>query len=376
MAQATAALESAEEALRRLKEGPSPEDRLRAQQAVHAAQAQLTQAQNSGNSASVQAAQIELQLAQSRLIALDILDPEKVRAHEHAVEAARTNLLSALAHQQDVKAGARPSDLISAELAVLQAQRNLSASRERLAQLEARAGTLADADIWQLQLNLIELGYGGFEPSGVYDGETADAVRAWQRDLGMPVTGRIEPGQVVFLPGAARVVEQVSRVGDSVGQAPVLRVTATTPIVSVALDPALQSNVKVGDAVTVRLPDRRTTPGVISSVGTVAASGQGANSRPTITVLVELTEAADASRLDQAPVSVSITTATADNALVVPITALVAMSGGGHAVEVALADGTRQLIPVRTGIFDSSRGLVAVTGEGLAARQQVVVPGR
>ena len=37
---------------------------------------------------------------------------------------------------------------------------------------------------------------------------------------------------------------------------------------------------------------------------------------------------------DQAPVQVTITTASVPNALVVPVTALLAQSGGGYAVEV------------------------------------------
>ena len=40
--------------------------------------------------------------------------------------------------------------------------------------------------------------------------------------------------------------------------------------VSVDLDAGLQSQVKRGDRVTITLPDGRTTPGRVSSVGTVA----------------------------------------------------------------------------------------------------------
>jgi hypothetical protein len=77
---------------------------------------------------------------------------------------------------------------------------------------------------------------------------------------------------------------------------------------------------------------------------------------------------------DQAPVQVGIATARVPSALVVPVTALLAQSGGGYAVEV-VGPGTRNhLARVLLGLFDDADGLVQVTGSGLAAGQKVVVP--
>jgi hypothetical protein len=77
---------------------------------------------------------------------------------------------------------------------------------------------------------------------------------------------------------------------------------------------------------------------------------------------------------DQAPVQVGITTATVPNALVVPVTALLARSGGGYAVEVIGAGATNHLVPVSLGLFDDAEGLVQVIAPGLAVSQRVVVP--
>jgi hypothetical protein len=77
---------------------------------------------------------------------------------------------------------------------------------------------------------------------------------------------------------------------------------------------------------------------------------------------------------DQAPIQVTITTASAPSALSVPVTALLAQSGGGYAVEVVGAGGTNHLVPVSLGLFDDADGLVQVTGTDLAAGQKVVVP--
>jgi multidrug efflux pump subunit AcrA (membrane-fusion protein) len=73
-------------------------------------------------------------------------------------------------------------------------------------------------------------------------------------------------------------------------------------------------------------------------------------------------------------VQVTITTASVPSALVVPVTALLARSGGGYAVEVVDPAGNHRLVSVSLGLFDDADGLVQVTGSGLAAGQEVVVP--
>jgi hypothetical protein len=62
------------------------------------------------------------------------------------------------------------------------------------------------------------------------------------------------------------------------------------------------------------------------------------------------------------------------DALAVPVNALLALAGGGYAVEIADGDGSRHLVPVTPGLFDDATGLVQVTGSGLSAGQRVVVP--
>ena len=71
---------------------------------------------------------------------------------------------------------------------------------------------------------------------------------------------------------------------------------------------------------------------------------------------------------------VTIITATASHALVVPIDALLALPKSGYAVEVATASGARHLVPVTLGIFDDTDGLVQVFSSRLSAGQNVVVP--
>src|SRR5262249_27846234 len=127
--------------------------------------------------------------------------------------------------------------------------------------------------------------------------------------------------------------------------------------------------------VTITLPNGRTTPGRVRAVGKVAtAPAQGSNSAPTVEVDITPTDPGATGTLDQAPVQVQVITATVRNALVVPVNALLALAGGGYAVEVVAPDGVHHLVPVQLGLFDDTAGLVQVTGSGLAAGQRVMVP--
>ena len=93
----------------------------------------------------------------------------------------------------------------------------------------------------------------------------------------------------------------------------------------------------------------------------------------TIPTFISLDDPAKARGLDQAPVQVDITTKGVDNALSVPVTALVGKSGGGFAVEVVRAGGRRELVAVKLGLFDTGGGRVQVEGD-LRAGDPVVVP--
>jgi hypothetical protein len=170
--------------------------------------------------------------------------------------------------------------------------------------------------------------------------------------------------------------------GATVQPGPVLGITSTVRRVAIQLDAAQQAEVKVGDPVTITLPDNRTTPGKVTYVGSVATvpssdqgGGGGGPSTPTIEVGVTPSDPAATGGLDQAPVNVSITTASVKDALVVPVAALLALGSGGYAVEEIGANGAHHLVAVDLGIFGDASGLVQVSGAGVAAGQRVVVPG-
>ncbi|HEY3921078.1 MAG TPA: peptidoglycan-binding domain-containing protein, partial [Gaiellaceae bacterium] len=234
-------------------------------------------------------------------------------------------------------------------------------------------------DVAELNENLDALGYGN-TLSDEFTSATSSAIDAFQSARGMPATGALLLGSVVFEPGAVRVTTVTPTLGATVAPGPVLGVTSTGRVVTIELDAAQQSELEVGDPVVITLPNNATTPGRVSFVGKVATApssdqsgGGNGSSAPTIEVDVAPTDPAATGTLDQAPVNVSITTATARNALVVPVDALLALASGGYAVERVTA-GVHQLVAVNLGLFDDAEGFVQVTGSGLAPGQRVVVP--
>jgi hypothetical protein len=267
-------------------------------------------------------------------------------------------------------------------------------------------GMSAGADVGELTHDLIALGYGdALARSNTYSPATAAAVERWQRALGLPATGEILLGEVVFEPGPIRVTSVTPTVGASVGGSgggTVLTATGTTPVVTVDLDVTQDYLVKPGDAVSVVLPDGITTvAGQVESVGSVAScpgggstgtgtgssssgsGGQspcastgssgsaGSNSSPTVTVIITLDATPQQATLDQAPVNVNITEQRAVNVLAVPVNALLALASGGYAVQVVTGD-TSHLVAVTTGLYSST--LVQVSGPGVRAGLRVEVP--
>lgn len=241
---------------------------------------------------------------------------------------------------------------------------------------------MTGADVEQLNADLVALGYASSSSlsptSDTFSSVTASALDALQAAVGLTQTGTLPVAQAVFLPAAARITAVTPTLGTSAQPgSPAMTATSTTRQVTVQLDAALQSDVKVGDPVSITLPDQSTTPGTVSFVGTVATtpSGSGSgNSSPTIEVDVALTDPAAAGSLDQAPVNVAITNATVNDVLVVPVNALLALENGGYAVEVVPAHGRHYLVPVTTGLFDDQGGSVQVSGSGLTEGMHVVVP--
>ncbi|HEY2668905.1 MAG TPA: peptidoglycan-binding domain-containing protein [Rugosimonospora sp.] len=250
------------------------------------------------------------------------------------------------------------------------------------------AGMPDGPDVAQLEANLVALGFDPGHAMTVDDhftAATASAIRRWQASWGVPAghrTGALEPGEVVFLPGALRVGQVQATLGTTVAPgAPVLHGTSTNRVVTVELTTDRQSLVHRGDGVRVGIGDATPVVGTVSRIGRVAtaptsdngpaSTGGGSASAPaTVPVTITLTPPPGAADLDQAPAQVSIVVAEHPNVLLVPVAALLARPGGGY--QVRLASGG--YLAVQPGLFDDDAGTVEVAGAGLNAGDRVEVP--
>jgi hypothetical protein len=91
----------------------------------------------------------------------------------------------------------------------------------------------------------------------------------------------------------------------------------------------------------------------------------------TIAVTITVGDQSKLGTLDQAPVTVSLVSASVQDALTVPVAALLVLPGGDYGVEV-VTGATSRTVPVQLGMFGNGR--VQITGEGIVAGTLVGIP--
>ena len=246
-------------------------------------------------------------------------------------------------------------------------------------------GMTPGPDVLELEQNLAGLGFGDdLLVDDTFTSATEQAVRDWQDATGQPVTGAVDLGRIAFVPTALRIVSDDVALGSPAtpGQS-VVTASSPDPIVTVPV-PATQTYlVHRGDRVTVTMPSGATSTGRVVSISAVAASnndsgdqsnapsGQNAPQPASVPAQVGLDHPSAAAGLDQAPVTITVVDRQAHNVLAVPITALVALAGGGYAVWVD-AGSARHLVGVTPGLFADT--LVQVSTAGLRVGDRVEVP--
>ncbi|MFD5101662.1 peptidoglycan-binding protein [Streptomyces albidochromogenes] len=246
-------------------------------------------------------------------------------------------------------------------------------------------------DVRQLEKNLVALGYTGFTVDETYTAYTAYAVKRWQRDLGLPRTGRLELGRVLFAPQSVRAGEADRKPGDEARPgSPVLATTRAERTVTVKATMSQQRLLPVGKKVAVTVPGRdEPVAGKVTSVGTVVGGGGkgdkgdddggGGGQDPgdgdrTVTVRIALADQKAAGPLTYAPVRVEAENERHRDVLSVPVAALLALREGGYGVQV-VGDGPEdpdRIVPVTTGLF--SAGRVEVSGAGITEGLRVGTP--
>jgi peptidoglycan hydrolase-like protein with peptidoglycan-binding domain len=243
------------------------------------------------------------------------------------------------------------------------------------------SGMTDGVDVRQLEENLAALGYGAdLTVDTHFTSATYWAVRHWQTDSGLPVTGTVPLGQVVFVTGMVRISNLDMHSGQAVEPGvTVERGTGEQRAINVQVPTNVLARVKVGDAVTVALPDGSRKSGTVTTVGAVtqqqsSAGQQNPPGNGQSTAAAVITVTGEVSRvLENAQVQVGFTMELHRQVLAVPIPALRPLPAAQYEVLVADGNGTRH-VPVKVDIFDQVAGLVEVSGDGLTAGQRVTVP--
>jgi hypothetical protein len=230
-------------------------------------------------------------------------------------------------------------------------------------------------DVRQLEKALDAMGYPEYYDMEVdrdWTWVTTIAVEEWQEDRKLAETGELPLGTIVFTDGDLRVASSLVEEGDSIQPAtPVLEVSDSERRVTVDLDTTQRHLAPIGGKAALSFPDGTTADGEITDVTFVPAADAQSQDSLAVTIKPEgkKSEATVAEQLDGASVLASFSDTLAEDRLIVPVTALVALTDGGFAVEVVTGDGTKLVTVTTEGFADSS---VAVSGN-LAEGDKVVV---
>lgn len=222
---------------------------------------------------------------------------------------------------------------------------------------------LSGNDVDLVAANLAALGYDvGTTEDATYGATLADAVGDWQEDRGLEATGALEATDVVVTAGPVRIGEVLAQVGaDAAGD--VLTLTTTERALVLAVPPQTAAGLEPGRRIRVTLADGRDVATRVSEIGGTLTEGDDGS--PTVAVTLETARPRRLEHAPLGPVTAEVVTAQRNGATYVPITALLALSGGGYAVE--RPDHT--LVPVELGMVTEGRVEVA----GIEPGETVVV---
>jgi peptidoglycan hydrolase-like protein with peptidoglycan-binding domain len=229
-------------------------------------------------------------------------------------------------------------------------------------------------DVQELEQNLAALGYNPGTVDQTFTSDTAAAIENWQTAVGLPADGVVHLGQVVFGPGALRIDTEQAAIGSPVHDGQVVMTTlSSTKVVDVSLDSNSQSTLTGGQAVAIVGANGTSIPATVTSVTAASSAGGGGGGgggASQTAIVTPKSPTALSSLADGTAVTVNLVTDTRNNVLAVPVTALVAQSGGGYAVQVVRGNGT-QFVPVTPGLY--ANDLVEVSGD-LQEGDKVVTP--
>ena len=227
---------------------------------------------------------------------------------------------------------------------------------------------LKGSDVAVLMDNLAALGYQvGTRPADAAKAELTprviDALKRWQKALGVEQTGVLQPARVLVLDRPMRVQAVKAQLGVPASE-DLFEITPTTRLITLQVPASELGAVKAAMPVTIVRPDAREVPGKITSVTNAPAPENGGG--PRVNAVVTPNNPADVADLDLAPVRLKFTTESRTGVLSVPLAALVALKEGGYAVQLP----SGALKAVQTGLYSQDK--VEISGDGITDGLEVV----
>ena len=376
-------LQSAELDLQSIMESPSEDELTQSSENLESAKGQRDYLQSDPDPLAIDQATQSLSAAKEQRNELNQpVDESEISQAEYSLQSAELSLQIALSNRDELVDGPSAAILMFGHVP---AWRDFS------------SGMSPGIDIEQLKTNLIALGYGldnDFKIDQNYDARTISIVKELQEDLGLTKTGRLGFGDVVFLPGVSLVeysstfptlgshinagvslmslvpILDVSTSIDTESQ--VSEISKSLQKIETSIDVADKDLIDIGFPVKIELPDESIISGKITEIGRTAVMPSGnQNTDPYLEVSVQVDDNLSLPEWTGANVVVSITRELADNVLAAPVTSLMALLGGGYALEIYEDIGT-QLIPVSVGVY--SDGWIEIKDTQLSAGTKVVIP--
>jgi peptidoglycan hydrolase-like protein with peptidoglycan-binding domain len=234
-------------------------------------------------------------------------------------------------------------------------------------------GSVGD-DVRVLEEALVSFGFdadGLMVVNDVFDEATTDALVAWQASIGAPVDGVLNIGEIMVTEDPIRIAVSHISIGSNVTQGTQIYTPSTsTSVVSLQLLAEDQELIVAGDPVVVVMPNGDKELASVATVGNIAIRSQEFGTYFEVEIILNSDGAA--AGLDEAPVDVEVIDDRAENVLVVPVTALLALGEGGYAVQIDTGSGQTRLVAVDAGMY--ADGSVEITSSELEAGMKVVVP--
>ncbi len=229
-------------------------------------------------------------------------------------------------------------------------------------------GMSEGTDVRQVQDSLRALGFDPGETDGKYGWKTAQAVRDWQKSVGLERTGTIERGRIVMLPWDARVTGLDAEIGTA-NAGVFLRVAQNRLSAAIELPADQQAGWKIGADVALTVTGGAQVEGTVASFGDAQDKQSDGTTKLVVPAKVDIEDQSAVAGRGGVGVTSEVTAVLAKDALLVPVLALSAKPGGGSSVLVA-SGGKTARVPVD--VTQVANGLAAVTSENLHEGDRVV----